>query len=102
MVGWSACPRSHFFRVCWNRSTLPQVVGWNVRAAGNRAVLLQRDRTAVWLDEVPVALRAPIIKRYCEVATSGRVHIPVDPGAPIAEFEAIAIRYPVFRIVSQV
>ena len=23
--GWA---RSHFFRVCWNRSTLPQVVGW--------------------------------------------------------------------------
>jgi hypothetical protein len=23
--GWA---RSHFFRVCWNLSTLPQVVGW--------------------------------------------------------------------------
>ena len=28
MVGCSGCPRSHFFIVCWNRSTLPQVVGW--------------------------------------------------------------------------
>lgn len=27
MVGCSGWPRSHFFRVCWNRSTLPQVVG---------------------------------------------------------------------------
>lgn len=45
--------------------------------------------------------RAPIIKRYCKVATSGRVHIPVDPNAPIAAFEAIATGYPVFRIVTQ-
>ena len=27
MVGWSGWARSHFFRVCWKRSTLPQVVG---------------------------------------------------------------------------
>ena len=28
--GWSqgGCARSHFFRVWWNRSTLPQVCGW--------------------------------------------------------------------------
>ena len=25
LAGWA---RSHFLRVCWNRSTLPQVVGW--------------------------------------------------------------------------
>lgn len=71
----------------------------NVRAAEHRAVLLQRDRTAVRLDEVPVEHRAPIIKRYCKVAPSGRVHILVDLDAPIAAFEAIAIDYPVFRIV---
>ncbi len=28
VVGWSGWARSHFFMVCWNRSTLPQVVGW--------------------------------------------------------------------------
>ena len=28
LVGWA---RSHFFIVCWNRSTLPQVVGWSGR-----------------------------------------------------------------------
>ena len=26
--GWSGWARSHFFRVCWKRSTFPQVVGW--------------------------------------------------------------------------
>src|SRR5688500_15758678 len=28
VVGWAGWARSHFFIVCWNRSTLPQVVGW--------------------------------------------------------------------------
>jgi hypothetical protein len=27
-VGCELCARSHFFIVCWNLSTLPQVVGW--------------------------------------------------------------------------
>ncbi|WP_374971243.1 nitroreductase family deazaflavin-dependent oxidoreductase [Terrabacter sp. BE26] len=71
----------------------------NVRAAGHRAALLKGGRTAVRLEEVPVQQRAPIIKRYCQVATSGRVHIPVDPAAPISAFEAVADRYPAFRIV---
>jgi hypothetical protein len=29
------------------------------------------------------------------VASSGRRHFPVAPGAPLSEFEAIADRYPV-------
>jgi pimeloyl-ACP methyl ester carboxylesterase len=70
----------------------------NVRAAGHRAVLIKGDRTPVRLEEVPVEQRAPILKRYCQVATSGRVHIPVDPTAPVSEFESIAAEYPVFRI----
>jgi pimeloyl-ACP methyl ester carboxylesterase len=82
-------------------SMLGEGTNWvrNVRADGHRAVLIKGQRTPVRLDEVPVAERAPIIKRYCQVATSGRVHIPVDPTAPVSEFEAIADQYPVFRIV---
>jgi hypothetical protein len=30
--------------------------------------------------------------------TSGREHIPVAVDAPLSEFEAIADRYPVYRI----
>jgi hypothetical protein len=71
----------------------------DVRAADHRAVLVRGGRTAVRLDEVPVEHRAPIIKRYCQVATSGRVHIPVEPDAPLPSFEAVADRYPVFRVV---
>jgi deazaflavin-dependent oxidoreductase (nitroreductase family) len=73
----------------------------NVRAAGHRAVLLRGGRTPIRLDEIPIEQRAPVIKRYCHVATSGRVHIPVDPDAPISAFESVATRYPVFRIVPQ-
>jgi deazaflavin-dependent oxidoreductase (nitroreductase family) len=81
-------------------SMLGENTNWvrNVRSAGHMAVLVQGRRTDISLDEVPNEKRAPIIKRYCEVATSGRVHIPVDPHAPVAEFEAIAARYPVLRI----
>src|SRR5215211_736533 len=28
VAGWSGWARSHVLRVCWKRSTLPQVVGW--------------------------------------------------------------------------
>ncbi|HEX5525014.1 MAG TPA: nitroreductase/quinone reductase family protein [Pedococcus sp.] len=73
----------------------------NVRAAGHRAALLQGGRTGIHLDEIPIQDRAPIIRRYCQVATSGRVHIPVDPDAPLSAFESVAARYPVFRIVPQ-
>jgi hypothetical protein len=42
--------------------------------------------------------RAPILRRYLELAPGARSHIPVDRRAPLSEFESIASRYPVFRI----
>jgi F420H(2)-dependent quinone reductase len=71
----------------------------NVRAAGGRATLRHRRATACRLAEVPVSDRAPIIKRYLEQVPGARPHIPVDRHAPVADFEAIASRYPVFRVV---
>lgn len=56
---------------------------------------------AVTLEEVPVAERAPILKRYLALAPGARAHIPVDRRAPVAEFEPIADSYPVFRIVEE-
>jgi len=50
--------------------------------------------------EVPPAQRAPILARYVAKVPGGRPHIPVPPGAPVQDFEAIAARYPVFRIDS--
>jgi hypothetical protein len=71
----------------------------NVRAAGGRVTLHRGRRTVTArLTEVPAAGRAPVLKRYLAVAPGGRPHLPVDRGAPLVEFAAIAADYPVFRI----
>jgi deazaflavin-dependent oxidoreductase (nitroreductase family) len=71
----------------------------NVVAAHGDAVLQQgRRRLSVHLVEVPPLDRAPILSEYVRVATSGRHHIPVAVGAPLSEFEAVAERYPAYRI----
>lgn len=54
----------------------------------------------VRLAEIPPHERAPILKAWCQVATSGRQHLPVSPHEPVSAFETIAGDYPVFRIDS--
>jgi hypothetical protein len=49
--------------------------------------------------EVPVSERPAIIKRYLDQVPGARPYIPVDRHAPLADFEAISSRYPVFRVV---
>ena len=71
----------------------------NVRAADGRAVLRRRGREEVRLVEVEPGDRAPILRRYLEVAPGARPHLPVDRHAPLAEFERIADQFPVFQIV---
>ena len=73
--------------------------GWvkNVRANSD-AVLRHGRRQNVRLVEVAVSERAPVLKEYVRIALSGRKHFPVAPGAPLTEFDAIADRYPVFRV----
>jgi hypothetical protein len=70
----------------------------NVRAGGGQAVLCHSDREAVRLEEVDPRVRAPILRRYLQIAPGARPHVPVDRRAPLAEFERIAGQYPVFRI----
>jgi len=70
----------------------------NVEAAGGDAVIRQGKRQRVHLVPVPTAERGPIIREYVRIARSGRRHFPVAVGAPLSEFEAIAERYPVYRI----
>ncbi len=81
-------------------SMLGPNVNWvrNLTAAGGRAVLRHGRRESVRLDEVEPAARAPILRRYLQVAPGARPHIPVDRRAPLAEFARIAADYPVFRI----
>jgi hypothetical protein len=70
----------------------------NVRAAGGAAFIKRGRSHRVMLAEIPPAERPPILKAWCQVASSGRHHLPVAYDAPVSEFEAIADDYPVFRI----
>ncbi|MFI5622683.1 nitroreductase/quinone reductase family protein [Nocardioides sp. NPDC051685] len=79
---------------------LGQQANWvrNVRAADGRAVLHHGRREQVHLEEVEPSARAPILRRFLELAPGARSHAPVDRDAPLTEFERIAPDYPVFRI----
>lgn len=70
----------------------------NVEAAHGEAVIRQGCRRRVHLAPVPPEQRAPIIREYVRIASSGRRHFPLSVGAPLSDFEAIAERYPVYRI----
>jgi hypothetical protein len=75
-------------------------VNWvaNVRAAGGKATLSHGRREAVSLEEVDVAARAPVLRRYLQLAPGARAHMPVNTQSSLADFERIAARYPVFRV----
>ena len=73
----------------------------NVRADEGRAVLRHGRREEVRLEEVQSDARAPILRRYLAVAPGARAHFPIERDAPLSDFEAIAERYPVFRIRSR-
>lgn len=70
----------------------------NVLARDGKAALRRGRREKVRLVPVPVGERAPILKEYVRIAPGGRRHFPTPVGAPLSDFEAIADRYPVFRI----
>jgi deazaflavin-dependent oxidoreductase (nitroreductase family) len=74
----------------------------NVRAAGGKAVLRHGRRESVVLEEVDASMRAPILRRYLEVAPGARAHLPIDQHAPLEQFEQIADQYPVFRVCDRV
>lgn len=71
----------------------------NVRAAGGAATIRRKGPEAVRLEEVEPGRRAPILRRYLAVAPGARPHVPVDRHAPLEDFERIAERFPVFRIL---
>jgi deazaflavin-dependent oxidoreductase (nitroreductase family) len=81
-------------------SMLGQNANWvmNVRAAEGRAVLCRGGRKDIRLHEVEPPARAAILRTYLAVAPGARPHIPVDPHAPLEDFQRIAAEYPVFRI----
>jgi deazaflavin-dependent oxidoreductase (nitroreductase family) len=70
----------------------------NVEAAHGDAVIRHGRRRRIRLVAVPPEQRAPILREYVRIAPSGRQHFPLAVGAPLSDFEAIAGRYPVYRI----
>ncbi|HEY5624939.1 MAG TPA: nitroreductase/quinone reductase family protein [Dehalococcoidia bacterium] len=73
----------------------------NVRANDGKARLKKGRRERIRLVEVPPEERAPVLREYVRIATSGRLHFPLQVGAPLSEYAAISGRYPVFRIESR-
>ena len=70
----------------------------NIQAAGGRARLRHGISEQVFLQEVDISQRAPILKAYLQLAPGARPHVSVSKDAPISEFEKIVSKYPVFRL----
>lgn len=81
-------------------SMLGKNTNWvrNLAAADGQAVLRHGRREDVRLIEVEPDGRAPILRRYLQLAPGARPHLPVGPDAPLADYRRIAADYPVFRI----
>jgi hypothetical protein len=68
--------------------------------AGAEVALRHGRREEVRLQEVVAPdLRAPVLKAYLKRATNAGAHMPIDKDAPLAEFQRLAPRFPVFRVV---
>jgi hypothetical protein len=82
-------------------SMLGEKANWvcNVRAAGGEVTIRHGCREEVRLEEIAVDRRAPVLKAYLQRAPNARAHLPVHKDAPLAEFERVAHRFPVFRIM---
>jgi len=73
----------------------------NARAANGDAFVRHGSRRPVRLEEVPVEQRAPMLKAYLKWALGARPLFEVSHKAPVVEFERIASRHPVFRIIER-
>jgi len=70
----------------------------NVRASGGQVTIRHGRARPRHLVEIPVAQRAPILRRYLRKVPGARPHVPVDRNAPLSEFASIAASYPAFRV----
>ena len=82
-------------------SMLGEEANWvgNVKAARGSVALRHGNREEVRLEEVAPDRRAPVLKAYLKWATNASAHLPIDKDAPLSEFERVAPRFPVFRVV---
>ncbi len=81
-------------------SMLGENANWvkNIRATGGLATLRRGRKESIRLDEVASEQRAPIIRRYAQVAPGGRPHLKLNHDASLEQCEALASLTPVFRI----
>lgn len=81
-------------------SMLGDGVNWikNLRASGGRARLLNGVPEEVVVTRYYGLESAEILKEYLKHAPGARPHVAVDYRAPLADFAAVADRYPVFHV----
>ena len=84
-------------------SMLGEKANWvrNVRAMVGNVTLRHGRREEMRLEEVVVDRRAPVLKAYLKRAPNARAHLPVLKDAPLADFERVTSRFPVFRVLSR-
>jgi hypothetical protein len=70
----------------------------NLAAVDGHAVLRHGRHETVQLELVDPSERAPILRRYLQVAPGARPHIQVDRRDSLTEFARVAADYPVYRI----
>jgi hypothetical protein len=70
----------------------------NVEAAHGDAVIRQGTSTPSPPRGRAAGTEGTRPARVLQIAPSGRQHFPLAVGAPLSDFEAIAGRYPVYRI----
>jgi len=83
-------------------SMLGEEANWvrNVKTAGATSpYAMVVARRCAWKRLRQIA--APVLKAYLERAPAARAHLPIDKDAPLAEFEQVSPRFPVFRVVSR-
>lgn len=68
----------------------------NARAAGEAVLSRGRRREPVWLVELPVETRGPILREFLRQVPGGVRYFGVSPDADV--LAASAARYPVFRL----
>ena len=72
-----------------------------MKAAQGHVTLRHGRCEEVVLEEIAPDRRAPILQAYLHRAPGARAHVPVHKDAPLSEFELVAPRFPVFRVVTQ-
>ena len=74
----------------------------NVMATGEATLIKGRKREEVRLRTVPEEMKAELLKAYLDrFRLTVQRYFPVAAGSPVAAFEPLAARYPVFEVIAK-